>query len=146
MIAYGNVLFCRCVKTPLLVLKSRHLNPRRFADILYNVIFPLSLGVITYVISMKIVLPGLVRNHLADGLWAYAFASYLLIIWDREIRIGWLILMVLSVLGFELMQSFDEIPGTGDGWDVLTYLLFFAICYSTNRFFRFYFTYTNLNP
>lgn len=117
-------------------LASVLIRPRRLVDIFCNVLFPLAVGVITYITSLENVLPGLVRNHLADGLWAYAFASYLLIIWDRKISPVWMLLMVASALGFEIMQSFNVIPGTGDGWDVLTYLLFFALCFLANPFFR----------
>ena len=117
-------------------LTCRQSRPRKFEDIVCNVLFPLALGVITYLTSLETVLPGLVRNHLADGLWAYAFASCLLIIWDREIRIGWMLVMLISAIGFEVMQSFDIVPGTGDWLDVFTYLLLFTLCFWANPFFR----------
>ena len=145
----GKVLFCRQVKTHRLVfllnslvplsafrMARNTIHPRKFADFLINVIIPLAMGVATYVESDNKVLPELVRNHLADACWAYAFASYLLIIWDREIRIVWMLAMVVCAMGFEILQSYHIVPGTGDLWDVLTYMLFFALCFLANPFFH----------
>ena len=104
-----------------------------------NVAAPLLLGFLLYFIGHHPLVPRLVRNHLADGLWAYAFISSLLIIWNREMNTTWMIIPFFIAAGFESLQYYGKIEGTGDAYDMVTYWLFFMIPLKTNKFFKTHF-------
>ena len=73
---------------------------------------------------------------MADGLWAYAFISALLITWDREINITWVLIACIVAAAFELLQHNDMIIGTGDVYDIITYYLFFSLSLKLNYLFK----------
>ena len=75
------------------------------------------------------------RNYLPDGLWAYAFLSCILIIWDRHINYIWIFAIVLTFGMFELEQMKQFVKGTGDFFDFVCYLIFGGIALVTNRYF-----------
>jgi hypothetical protein len=108
----------------------------RTSDLILNVIFPLLCGILLYAAAHSFEFPALIRNHLADGLWAYAFLSCILIIWNREINGMWIVISFVLVADFELMQYWHVIAGTGDVYDVITCWLFFAISIQLNKFFK----------
>jgi hypothetical protein len=106
------------------------------SDILLNIILPLLLGIGLYRAAGMVAIPSLVRNYLPDGLWAYAFLSSILLIWDRAINIAWIIAAFLLAIGYEGAQYEHLIPGTGDIFDVITYFLFFSVALTLNMFFK----------
>jgi hypothetical protein len=106
------------------------------ADILLNVVIPLIMGMLLYYFNKDLRLPGLVNNHIADGLWAYAFISSLLITWDRELNSLWISIAFIAAACFELLQYNFIIVGTGDIFDVITYYFFFFISLKLNYLFK----------
>jgi len=110
-------------------------------DLILHTLLPLLLGCILYWFASSGILPLFIQNHLADGLWAYAFLSCMLIIWDRKCKYHWIVLAIILSVLFELFQYFHLAAGTGDIWDVFVYLLFFllALLINQNPFYtRFY--------
>src|SRR5215217_143457 len=108
----------------------------RRGDFLLNAISPLLCGVFLYVVGDNSFLPRVFKNHIADGLWAYAFASCLLIIWQRNIPGLWTVMAFVSAVLFEVLQYGMIVPGTGDVYDVLAYFLFFLLALLSNSFFK----------
>lgn len=108
----------------------------RPTDLLLNVISPLLLGYFIYFPGSYELLPQLLKNYLPDGLWAYAFLSAILIIWDRQLHFGWVLISFLLAAGFELLQHYRLLSGTADAADVVVYFLFMGIGLLTNRFFK----------
>ncbi len=106
------------------------------ADILFNIIIPLLLGIVIYLAGRTISIPSLVRNYLPDGLWAYAFLSAILIIWGREINLTWIAAVFLTSVGFEILQYEHKIAGTGDIQDIITYFIAFSVALRLNTFFK----------
>ena len=103
-------------------------------DLFLNVICPLVLGYIFYLLDKRIGL-GAIRNYMPDGLWAYAFLSCILIIWNREVNFIWVVIIMLFSIIFEMLQYLHFIKGTGDFFDIITYFIFFGIALSANKFF-----------
>ena len=103
-------------------------------DIVCNIFTPLLLGVMHYWAGAS--LPSWVRNYLPDGLWAYAFISCILIIWDRKINTAWIVAVFLLAVIYEWLQYLHVLAGTGDIRDILTYFVFFTIALSLNTFFK----------
>src|SRR5688572_20231141 len=99
----------------------------KHADLFLNVIIPLLSGILMYYISSIHTIPVVLNNYLADGLWAYAFISSILIIWDRDINILWISIAYLMTICYELFQYNHIISGTGDVYDIIIYFLFFFI-------------------
>jgi hypothetical protein len=108
----------------------------KHSDILLNIIAPLLLGILIYFIAGTSPVPALVKNHLADGLWAYAFISSILIIWNRELNPIWILTAFIISVCIELLQWYHTIEGTGDMYDMATYCLFFIISLKLNKFFK----------
>ncbi len=106
------------------------------SDILLNIIMPLLLGIVIYLAGRTVAIPTLVRNYLPDGLWAYAFLSAILIIWEREVNTPWIVAVFLTSVGFEILQYGHKIAGTGDIHDIMTYFIAFSIALRLNRFFK----------
>jgi hypothetical protein len=102
-------------------------------DFILHTIVPVILGCIIYITGDAHVLPMLLQNHLADGLWAYAFLSCILIIWDRKSNLTWIVLTIVISILFELFQYWHLVSGTGDLWDVVVYLLFFLLALQINQ-------------
>ena len=109
---------------------------RNRLDILVNILLPLLAGVLVYIGPAVAGNHMIVTNHLADGLWAYAFMSAMLITWERVANRPWITTVFLSALLFEWLQYLHVFPGTGDTYDVITYFLFFAAALWLNKFFR----------
>jgi hypothetical protein len=106
------------------------------ADVLINVVIPIALGAVAYYYSNSLFKISLLKNHLADGLWAYACFSSILIIWNRKINIFWLLVALLSSFLFEFLQYKRLISGTGDLIDGITYLIFFILALYSNNLFK----------
>jgi hypothetical protein len=83
---------------------------------------------------MKISFPAVIKNYLSDGLWAYAFISCILIIWDRKINPLWILITLFISVLFELLQRFHLLNGTGDVLDIGVYCFFFTVALITNKF------------
>lgn len=105
---------------------------KKLYDIFFNVVLPVAIGVLIYILPVY----PFIRNHLADGLWAYALTSVILIIWNRKINIIWLSVVFVIFLGFELLQYFNLLPGTGDIIDIIFYFIFSASAIINNKFFK----------
>ena len=104
-------------------------------DAICNVILPVIAGSLFYLLPPTGQLLQFLRNYLPDGLWAYAFFSCILIIWQRHINFAWILITILIVTAFELLQSQHIIRGTGDFFDLVIYLVFGGIALFTNKYF-----------
>lgn len=107
------------------------ISERVFA-FLIHVCLPVTGGMVTYAFTDTRYVEGFVQNHLADGLWAYAFMSFMLLVWERKLSFFWILVTVLVTLGYEGAQYLQFVQGTGDWWDVITYLLFFSVALLIN--------------
>jgi hypothetical protein len=105
-------------------------------DIVLNIILPLILGSLIYWAGKTNFIPAPIRNYLPDSLWAYAFISSILIIWDRAIHFGWIFLVFLVACCFEGLQGIHAIAGTGDITDIIVYFLSFTIALLSNAYFK----------
>ena len=92
--------------------------------ILVHVVCPLLIGLAIYYFTTSIAFTHLIKNHFADGLWAYAFISAILLIWERKINWFWVGCVVLVAFLFECFQYLHIFPGTGDVFDFIVYLSF----------------------
>lgn len=101
-------------------------------DLLVNVLLPLMLGVVIYWAESHFLIPSAIVNFLPDGLWAYSLMSAILIVWQRRIVAGWVLAACCLSIGFEVLQHYHWIPGTGDLYDVLTYFIFFGLALALN--------------
>lgn len=108
----------------------------RQTDLLLNVISPLLLGCFIYFLGSYELLPQLLKNYLPDGLWAYAFLSAILIIWNRQLNYTWLFISFLLAACFELLQQYQLLAGTADIADIITYFFFMGAGLFSNRFFK----------
>lgn len=114
-------------------------HPRKkgfWIDLLLNGMLPLVLGWLLYQARLRMHLPAIIQSHLADGLWAYAFASVLLIAWNRCTPWYWIGTALLVAIGFEWLQANEMVPGTADWKDALVYLLAMGISIGLNPYFR----------
>ena len=82
------------------------LSPKQ--DILLNVLFPVLAGSCLYFMSFNLSLTGFWRNQLPDRLWAYALIFSLLIIWNRQIDIFYVSLILIISVSFEVLQHFHD--------------------------------------
>lgn len=106
---------------------------QRMCDIFLNLLAPLGLGVLLYLLP----LPALLRNYAPDALWAYAYTSALLLIWERTADKVWILLMFVSFIGLEALQKTGLIAGTADPGDVLVYFLAAGLALFLNPYFQF---------
>lgn len=67
---------------------------------------------------------GFLRDHLPDGLWAYALTYCLMSIWNKRLPFLWILVLQLLFFLFELAQLRGWIEGTGDFLDMIVYVLF----------------------
>lgn len=107
----------------------------KIIDTSCNVIIPLLLGVIMYVLTNKRLISTTVNYNLSDGIWAYALQSCILIIWDRKINIFWISVTFLFSIAFEIFQYLHVLRGTGDILDILAYFIFSGVALLTNNYF-----------
>lgn len=107
----------------------------KIIDILLNVLLPVLTGYLIYLFTINNSRYEWARNYLPDGLWAYAFLSSILIIWNRKINIYWCSQVFLFAAAFEILQFYHFLGGTGDIWDIATYYLFFIIVLMANKYF-----------
>jgi hypothetical protein len=108
----------------------------RQTDLLLNVISPLLLGYLIYFLGSYELLPQWLKNYFPDGLWAYAFLSAILIIWNRQLNYVWLFISFLLAAVFELLQHYHLLAGTADVADIMTYFLFMGAGLFSNRFLK----------
>lgn len=110
------------------------MNRLRLIYFCTHVLLPLIAGTVFYLFDVinGRELPG--SAYLPDGLWAYAFCSCLLIVWNRHINILWLSVATLAALLFEILQYIQWIDGTGDPVDVLVYCISGGAALLLNRF------------
>ena len=94
------------------------------------------LGVLIYYLPYYIFIYAFIINFLPDGLWAYAFTSTILLIWNREINIFWLIVLGLCFVFFEFLQFAHVLKGTGDVLDIIIYFLFGISAITINNFIK----------
>lgn len=106
----------------------------RQMDILVNIVLPLFTGGLLYLAKMAVPLTGFVNNHLADGLWAYALMSAILIIWNRQLHIVWMAAVLCCGVVFELLQQWELVQGTADVYDCLNYFAFAGFATLVNLF------------
>jgi hypothetical protein len=102
-------------------------------DLFCTVIAPLLLGVAIYSLKDHLHDFPVVINYLADGLWAYALVNCLLLIWHRQVNVTWITIGYLIAVSFEWMQYQEQLPGTGDIYDVVVYFICFGIGILQNR-------------
>ena len=107
----------------------------RLRDMFCNVLLPIIMGYLFYLLPLKSQSLKLLKNYLPDGLWAYAFFSCVLVIWGRHINFSWIFITVLTFAAFEFLQSKHIINGTGDIFDFVIYLIFGGIALSVNKYF-----------
>jgi hypothetical protein len=105
-------------------------------QIVLNVAVPIALGLFIYFIAAINLISRQLSNFLPDGLWAYALASCLLIVWDRQANFIWMTILGCFFITFELLQWLHYIEGTGDIKDVLIYFFFGFLALTTNQFFN----------
>lgn len=108
----------------------------RFADIVLNVFLPLLLGYLVYYAGQQGRISLTVKNFLPDGLWAYAFISALLIIWNRSLPLIWIVAVYLLAAGFECLQYYKIVAGQPDVWDGVIYFLFISFGLVLNKTFK----------
>jgi hypothetical protein len=101
-----------------------------------NVFLPLSAALVIYRTEQYVHIPALIRYYVPDGLWAYAFGSCILIVWDRKIHWPWIIGAILLSVLYEVCQYYHLVAGVGEWKDVMTYLLCFSLALLSNAFFR----------
>ena len=72
--------------------------------ILVHVVCPLLIGLAIYYFTTSIAFTHLIKNHFADGLWAYAFISAILLIWERQVNWFWIgcVVVVAFLFGEEI--------------------------------------------
>jgi len=103
-------------------------------DVFLNIALPVLAGTVLYLFGDDV--SPFIKNYFPDALWAYAFASAILIIWYREINMAWLAVMYLAAIGFEIFQYKHIVTGTGDWWDIAVYSLSFSVAVFLNPYFK----------
>ncbi len=106
---------------------------RDLKKITTQVFFPLLTGAFLYKYGSWM---GALIFYLPDGLWAYALASSLHLIWGREMNHLWIMLMFCIFVFFELLQYQHVIPGTGDILDIIIYFVFAGFSFFFNTRFH----------
>jgi hypothetical protein len=94
---------------------------KRELEWLLNVLLPFVAGSGIYFTQT---INGVIRNHLPDGLWAYALTYCLLAIWNKRLPFLWILGLQLLFILFEFGQFRGWVGGTGDLRDVIIYFLF----------------------
>lgn len=105
-------------------------------DLLLNVFFPLIIGVFFYFFT-SLNFPGiLLKNYFPDGLWAYAFMSLILIIWNRQLKWMAVAMVLFCCISTELFQYLKWLKGTADWYDILLYIFFIILAIRMNALFN----------
>jgi hypothetical protein len=107
-------------------------------DVFINTLLPILIGVFIYRASFAND-HYILKNYLPDALWAYALASSIFIIWNRQVNYFWLLVIFIFFVTFEILQYLHFIKGTGDVWDILTYCIATFITFIINKFVKQYF-------
>lgn len=110
-------------------------------DILLNIFLPVLVGIIIYALIGTESLLQVIKNYLPDWLWAYSYTAAILIVWDRKPKLCWILIVIGSVILFEVSQYFHFIAGTGDFLDIIVYFVAMATSYLTNKFMQEKFNY-----
>ncbi|RYY38631.1 MAG: hypothetical protein EOO08_13560 [Chitinophagaceae bacterium] len=105
-------------------------------DIGLTVCLPLLLGCGCYAFAFESWFPDLLRSHGADALWAFAFMSLLLIVWERSPQRSWLFAPFAVAAAYEGAQALYWLPGTADGADLFSYAVFFGLALLLNQFLQ----------
>lgn len=106
-------------------------NKKLKFDVVINILFPILLGIVIYLYPMH----SFIRNYVPDGLWAYALTNAIFIIWDRKIKVGWLIVVFISFFLFEFLQKWGIIAGTFDYLDIVAYVIFSSLAIISNKLY-----------
>jgi|GEM_PF-5268123 len=88
-----------------------------------RIIGPLTLGGCVYLPLFEGTRFDNILHFLADGLWAFAFVSTLLLLWQDRLNITLITLILVAFFGFEYTQAIGLVPGTADLMDVMVYLV-----------------------
>jgi hypothetical protein len=107
-------------------------------DVFINVLLPVLIGVFFYRFPFANE-HSIFKNYVPDALWAYALTSSIFIIWNRLVNYLWLSFVILFFIVYEILQYLHFTKGTGDVWDVVTYLTSTFIAIIINKFVKFYF-------
>jgi hypothetical protein len=99
-------------------------------------VFPIVAGFFIYFAASTNLSIRKVSNYLPDGLWAYAFSSCILIIWDRKVNLMWMAILGCLFVVFELLQSINFLKGTGDTNDIFTYFIFGLLSLKINQILK----------
>lgn len=99
-----------------------------------HVALPLILGGALYGTAVIAAPPTIVMHYIPDALWAYAFTSLLLLIWNGKIPVVWCSALLSGFVLFELAQAVKMIPGTGDILDAAVYALASLSAFAFYRF------------
>lgn len=105
-------------------------------DWILNVFFPLSAGTAVYLTPTTVWVSAQVRHYLPDALWAYALTSTILLIWNRQIIVRWILCCFLLAAAIEWGQYIGVIAGTADPLDLLAYYLSILAARVMNPFFQ----------
>lgn len=119
-------------------------NQLLLIDLIINALFPILIGVFIYRLPLINEYP-IIKNYLPDALWAYALASTIFIIWNRVINHYWLLLIIIFFVTFEILQYLHIIKGTGDVWDIASYIIATFMAIILNQFVKLYFYKPKLN-
>jgi hypothetical protein len=111
-------------------------------DFIINILLPILIAVFIYRTSFANE-HSIIKNYVPDALWAYALASSIFIIWNRHVNYLWLSFVILFFVVYEILQYLHFTKGTGDVWDVVTYLTATFIAIIINKFVKLYFYKTN---
>lgn len=105
--------------------------------IILHCILPLVIGCFIYFFEKSSPILTGVANYLPDGLWSYSLVSLLLLVWDSKVPYIWAIAIIIMFFGTEYLQYYGIIPGTGDIYDLVIYILFglFSQLMLCNSFF-----------
>lgn len=122
-------------------LNSAPLKQKHYYFHSLHVIFPISLGIIIYILfrdslflnplkdSLPILqtdMPEWLLYNLPDGLWLYSFLSCVLFIWRKNLSIGfvlWSSVAIISAILTEYLQRIKLIAGTYDLFDLIAYII-----------------------
>lgn len=75
------------------------------------------------IIALGNKIPDFCIYNLPDGLWAFALTSLILIIWKNQTGVSqtiWLFVVLSFIVGQEVFQKLNLLPGTFDFLDVWT--------------------------